>query len=75
MPFLLVQGVGVGIVATIGFSYAVSQLGSAKSSIIGALSPGITTLLAVPIFDEPLSIAILCGISLTITGVILSNRV
>lgn len=75
MPFLLVQGIGVGIVATIGFSYAVSQLGSAKSSIIGALSPGITSLLAVPIFDEPLSIAIFCGISLTITGVILSNRV
>ena len=75
MPFLLVQGIGVGIVATIGFSYAVSQLGSAKSSIIGALSPGLTTLLAVPIFDESLSIAILCGISLTITGVILSNRV
>lgn len=75
MPFLLVQGIGVGIVATIGFSYAVSQLGSAKSSIIGALSPGLTTLLAVPIFDESLSITILCGISLTITGVILSNRV
>ena len=75
MPFLLVQGIGVGIVATIGFSYAVSQLGSAKSSIIGALSPGLTTLLAVPIFDESLSIAIFCGISLTITGVILSNRV
>ena len=75
MPFLLVQGLGVGIVATIGFSYAVSQLGSAQSSIIGSLSPGLTTLLAVPIFDEPLSIAIFCGISLTITGVILSNRV
>tara|TARA_R110001592_G_scaffold11218_2_gene55995 strand:- start:248 stop:1162 length:915 start_codon:yes stop_codon:yes gene_type:complete len=75
MPFLLVQGLGVGIVATIGFSYAVSQLGSAQSSIIGSLSPGLTTLLAVPIFDEPLSVAILCGISLTITGVILSNRV
>lgn len=75
MPFLLVQGLGVGIVATIGFSYAVSQLGSVKSSIIGSLSPGLTTLLAVPIFDEPLSIAILCGITLTITGVILSSRV
>jgi len=75
MPFLLVQGLGVGVVATIGFSYAVSQLGSAQSSVIGSLSPGLTTLLAVPIFDEPLSIAILCGISLTITGVILSNRV
>ena len=74
LPFVLIQGVGVGILATIGFSCAVNQLGSARSSIMGALSPGITALLAIPIFDEPLSIAILCGISLTITGVILSNR-
>jgi drug/metabolite transporter (DMT)-like permease len=74
LPFILIQGLGVGILATIGFSYAVAQLGSARSSVIGALSPGITALLALPIFDEPLSIAIICGITITITGVILSNR-
>ncbi|WED27545.1 DMT family transporter [Vibrio sp. DW001] len=73
LPFVLVQGLGVGILATIGFSYAVNQLGSDKASIIGSISPGLTALLAVAIFDEPLSIVILCGIALIITGVILSN--
>lgn len=74
LPFIVVQGLGVGVLATIGFSYAVSQLGSERSSIIGSVSPGLTALLAVAIFDEPLSIAILCGIGLTMVGVILSNR-
>ncbi len=74
LPFVLVQGLGVGILATIGFSYAVNQLGSDRASIIGSISPGLTALLAVAIFDEPLSIVILCGIALTIAGVILSNR-
>ncbi|WP_413282570.1 DMT family transporter [Vibrio sp. MA40-2] len=74
LPFILIQGVGVGVLATIGFSYAVSQLGSARSSIIGSISPGLTALLAVPIFNEPLSIAIVSGLALTIVGVLLSNR-
>ena len=74
LPFILVQGLGVGFLATIGFSYAVNLLGSERSSIMGALSPGITALLAVPIFNEALSLSIICGIALTITGVILSNR-
>ena len=75
LPFLLVQGLGIGVVATIGFSYVVNQLGPIRTSTIGALSPGLTALLAVPIFGEPLSVTILLGMSLTITGVILSNRV
>ncbi|MGX9416181.1 DMT family transporter [Vibrio sp. WJH972] len=74
LPFIVIQGLGVGILATIGFSYAVGQLGSEKSSTIGSISPGLTALLAVAVFDEPLSAVILCGIGLTITGVILSNR-
>lgn len=75
LPFLLVQGLGIGVVATIGFSYVVNLLGPIRTSTIGALSPGLTALLAVPIFGEPLSVTILLGMSLTITGVILSNRV
>lgn len=74
MPFVLVQGVGVGVLATIGYSYAVGLLGSARASIMGSISPCLTAMLAIPVFDEPLSIAIVCGVSLTITGVIWSNK-
>jgi len=74
LPFILIQGVGVGVIATIGYSYAVNQLGPAQSSTIAALSPGLTALLAVPVFNELLSMATLLGIFLTTVGVILSNR-
>ncbi|MDN3681241.1 DMT family transporter [Vibrio tapetis subsp. quintayensis] len=74
MPFVLVQGVGVGVLATIGYSYAVGLLGSVRASIMGSISPCLTAMLAIPVFDEPLSIAIVCGVSLTITGVIWSNK-
>jgi len=75
LPFILVQGIGVGILATIGFSYAVNKLGPANASVMGALSPGLTSLLAVPIYNESLSLIIIGGISITITGVIFSSRV
>lgn len=74
MPFLLIQGLGVGLIATLGYSYAVSQLGSSQSSIIGSLSPGVTAILAVPVFGESLSLAIVIGIFFTTCGVIFSNR-
>lgn len=75
LPFILVQGVGVGVISTIGFSYAVNKLGSIRSLLLGSLSPGLTTLLAALILNEPLSSALICGIVLSTIGVILSNRV
>ena len=75
LPFILVQGVGVGVISTIGFSYAVKQLGSIRSLLLGSLSPGLTALLAALILHEALSIAMICGIALSTIGVILSNRV
>ena len=75
LPFILVQGVGVGIISTIGFSYAVNKLGSIRSLLLGSLSPGLTALLAALILNEPLSNALICGIVLSTIGVILSNRV
>ena len=74
LPYLLVQGVGVGVIATLAYSYAVNQLGSSRTSVIGSVSPGLTALLAIPIFGESLSLGILCGIVFTAVGAILSNR-
>ncbi len=74
LPFILIQGFGVGIVSTIGFSYAVNKLGSIRTLLLGSLSPGLTALLAALILNESLSIAMMCGIVLSTVGVILSNR-
>lgn len=74
MPYVVVQGLGVGVLSTIGFSYAVSQLGSAQASTIGSISPGLTALLAAFIFDEPITLTIIFGIALTVVGVVRFNR-
>jgi len=74
LPFIAIQGVGIGVVATICFSYAINQLGAEQASVLGSLSPAITALLAVPVLGESLSLFIGCGIGITIIGVILSHR-
>lgn len=74
LPFILVQGLGVGVVSTIAFSYAVKQLGSIRTLLLGSLSPGLTAILAALILKESLSVIMICGIVLSTIGVILSNR-
>mgnify|MGYP000131454356 CR=1 FL=1 len=74
LPFILIQGFCVGFLATILYTFAVSRLGSARASTIGSLSPGLTALLAVPVFGESLSLMVAAGVFLTIAGVALSNR-
>ena len=74
LPFILVQGIGVGVVSTIAFSYAVKQLGSIRTLLLGSLSPGLTAILAALILNESLSVIMICGIVLSTIGVILSSR-
>ena len=74
LPFILIQGLGVGVVSTLAFSYAVKQLGSIRTLLLGSLSPGLTAILAALILKESLSVIMICGIALSTIGVILSNR-
>ena len=74
LSFILVQGLGVGVVSTLAFSYAVKQLGSIRTLLLGSLSPGLTAILATLILKESLSLIMICGIVLSTIGVILSNR-
>ena len=74
LPFVLIQGLGVGVVSTIAFSYAVKQLGSIRTLLLGSLSPGLTAILAALILKESLSVIMIGGIALSTIGVILSNR-
>ena len=74
LPFIVVQGLGVGVIATLAYSIAISKLGAAKSATIGSFAPILTTLLAVPLLGESLSPLLLIGIGLTVCGVILAIR-
>ncbi len=71
--FTILQGVGTGIVSTLSFAYAVRSLGSAVASTAGALSPVLTTVLAVPLFGEPITAAIWIAVCSIVGGVLWFN--
>jgi len=62
LPFIVIQGFGIGVVATVCFSYAINQLGASLASLLGSVSSVITAFLAVPIFGESLLLLIIGGI-------------
>lgn len=74
MPFILIQGIGVGLLSTVGYAFAITRLGAAKSSTIGSLAPALASLLAIPVLGEPLGLGTAASILVITTGVILSNR-
>lgn len=74
MPFVFVQGLGVGVVSTLTYAVAISRLGPARSAVIGSLAPVLATLGAIPLLGETLTPAIALGVGAITFGVILANR-
>ncbi|MFG3496928.1 DMT family transporter [Streptomyces sp. NPDC047928] len=72
--FLVVQGLGVGLCAGLLYAFAIRRLGAERSSVVGSLSPVAVVLLAVPLLDESPTLAVLVGVPLITTGVVLANR-
>ena len=58
----LFHGVLVVIVATLTYVAAIERLGAFKTGSIVSLAPFIAALVAVPVLDEPLNMAIVCGL-------------
>jgi drug/metabolite transporter (DMT)-like permease len=65
-PHLLMQtlfhGVFVVIVATLAYVEAIKRLGAFKTGSIVTLAPFIAAIIAVPLLNEPLSLAMICGL-------------
>jgi len=74
MPFVLVQGLGVGIVSTLSYAMAITRLGPARSAVIGSLAPVLATLGAVPLLGEALTPVVTAGVCAITLGVVLANR-
>ncbi|MCQ0025297.1 DMT family transporter [Streptomyces somaliensis DSM 40738] len=72
--FLVVQGLGVGLCAGLLYAFAIRRLGAERSSVVGSLSPVVVVLLAVPLLGERPTAAVLVGVPLVTTGVVLANR-
>jgi drug/metabolite transporter (DMT)-like permease len=73
-PFLLVQGLGTGLISSLAYAMAISRLGPARSAVIGSLAPALTSVAAVPLIGEVLTPMIGAGVATITLGVILANR-
>jgi drug/metabolite transporter (DMT)-like permease len=71
---VLLEGIGVGLVSTISYAYAVARLGADRAAMAGSLTPVVATLLAVPLFGEVPPASSMLGMALIIGGVTLANR-
>ena len=58
----LFHGVLVVIIATLTYVAAIERLGAFKTGSIVTLAPFIAAVIAVPLLDEPLNAAIVCGL-------------
>lgn len=59
---VIFHGIFVVIVATLTYVEAIKRLGAFKAGSIVTLAPFIAAILAVPLLNEPLSVAIICGL-------------
>lgn len=58
----LFHGIFVVIIATLTYVEAIKRLGAFKAGSIVTLAPFIAAIIAVPLLNEPLSFAIICGL-------------
>jgi drug/metabolite transporter (DMT)-like permease len=68
------QGLGVGLVSTLSYGYAVARLGAQRSATAGALTPVLATVLALPLFGERPDVVTMVGMLLIAAGVLWSQR-
>lgn len=64
------QGVAAAVVAGLLFAYANQTIGPMRASLMLALVPGISAIAAIPLLDEPLYPATICGLVLVTAGAI-----
>ncbi|MGB3328588.1 MAG: DMT family transporter [Thermomicrobiales bacterium] len=72
--FAVLQGVGSGIVSSLAYTLAIGRLGSERAATVGASSPVLVALVAVPVFGETVTLPGSIGIALVVTGILLANR-
>ncbi|PHP26372.1 DMT family transporter [Limimaricola cinnabarinus] len=74
LPFVVVQGLGVGVLASLAYAAAIARLGPARCAAIGSLAPALAALGAVPILGEALTPLVVAGIALVTFGVYRATR-
>lgn len=68
------QGLVVGLISTISYAIAIRHLGAAIASLAGALTPVVSTLLAIPFLGEMPLTHTVGGMVFVVAGVVLASR-
>ncbi|MFM9879771.1 MAG: DMT family transporter [Burkholderiaceae bacterium] len=68
---LVFQGLGSVVISGITFTKMIEHFGPVRSTMMTALVPGLSALLAVPILGEPLSWNLLLGLAFVTGGIVL----
>lgn len=74
LPYLLVQGVAVGVIASLSYAFAIARLGPDRCAGIGAVTPALTALLGALLLGEPLTPLTLGAVAAICAGVVIFNR-
>ncbi|WP_137938164.1 DMT family transporter [Chitinivorax sp. B] len=69
----LIQGLGVGLLSTLSYAYAITRLGAPRAAAAGALTPVLASILAAPLFGELPGMASLAGMAIITAGVALAS--
>ncbi|HLO92827.1 MAG TPA: DMT family transporter, partial [Burkholderiaceae bacterium] len=69
-----IQGLGVGLLSTLSYAFAIQRLGAQRAATVGALTPVLAACLAWPMFGEVPDGATLAGMGLILGGVLWSQR-
>jgi len=72
---LLVQSILVGVIAGFSYGFAINKLGAERTSAVGALTPVLTSLLAIPLLGEALTLEIVVGLVLVGLGVVFASGI
>ncbi|WP_424969693.1 DMT family transporter [Dinoroseobacter sp. S76] len=74
MPFILVQGILVSVLAVATYAFAIARLGSARCAALGSATPALAALMAIPVLQEQPDLGTWIAICVICIGVALSAR-
>ena len=73
LTYAVLQGVVIGIISTLLYSFAITNLGASRAALMGSVSPVLTTLGAIPLLGETPALGTVVCLVLVSAGVLTAN--
>ena len=70
-----VQSMLVGLFTGFSYGYAINALGAERTAAMGALTPVLASLLAIPLLHESIGLAAIFGLCFVCVGVVFASGV